>query len=320
MFNGILYSKSFTGEIKPVVIDKDTVSSYTNILEISIVSWRDIVLKHLPANADISSVECELKLEYLHFDYLIPSRVVVPSSALPVYERRESDLSKQTKTIEFKNKFNFNNDYAFEFRLIKHYDENYTLGSTVYENNIPYNHQLGYPIADYIYNNRLPGFIDLMPYLIKNSTLIFGDVKQELRLQINPQPTGNDLIIVGGGYSGNIIYNIKSIDIVVTYTNILNITNSEPVQVLPLNNKRYGFYFTNNSDFDVYYSFGSYPGSASKLILKPSETLTFEDKKLFLNNQEINPGDTRYQFGLPLYAIGTTFSGQQVSIEELGYT
>jgi hypothetical protein len=329
--SNILYNKVFTGEIPPVVINKNTVSvndlsvpqgSVLQGIEVPLIKWRDIVGKHLPSNAKLSTVECELKLEYLHVDYLIPSRVVVPSSAIPNMERRESTLQKQVKTLEFKNKYNRSGDYAFEFRLLKMYDSNYTLNSTTpYTNQITYNAELDYPIADLIYNNRLPSFMDLIPYLIKNGTLIFADVKQELRVQILPKLSDGDLMIFGGGYSGSVTYELLDPSVVVSKSELITLTTLTPVRILTENLNRYGFYLHNNSLVNVYYNFGSQPNASNaRLTLKPGETLIYEDNKLTLNNNTINPGDNRYLLGTSLWVRSSVAGSNEISIEEISYS
>jgi hypothetical protein len=320
---GILYQKVFTGEIQPVIINKNTSSlSPGDNIEVSLIKWRDIALKHLSSNANLSTVECEFKLEYLHFDYIIPSRVVVPSSALPEFKVRDPGVLKQAKTIDFKSKYNRLNNYSFEFRLLKLYDSIFKLdSSTAYSNQIGYNAELDYPIADQIYNNRLPGFVDLIPYLIKNGTLLFADIKQELRVMILPRVGDGDLLIFGGGYSGSISYELNKSTITCTKSENIALESVIPQQILELNDNRYGLYLCNNSSADIYYSFGFMPNNSAKLALKPSETLVLENDKLTLNNTEITPGDTRYSLGLPLWVRGSVIGGnQQISIEELSYS
>jgi hypothetical protein len=329
--SNIVYNKLFTGEIPPVVINKNTVSvnnpsvpqgSVLQGIEVGLIKWRDIVRKHLPSNVNLATVECELKLEYLHVDYLIPSRVVVPSSAIPEMARRDSNLTKQVKTLEFKNKYNRNGNYAFEFRLLKMYDSNYTLNSTTpYTNQIAYNAELDYPIADLIYNNRLPGFMDLIPYLIKNGTLIFADVKQELRVQILPKLSDGDLMIFGGGYSGSVTYELLDPSVIVSKSEFITLTDLAPIEILTTNTNRYGFYLHNNSLVNVYYNFGDRPTiNSARLILKPGETLIYEDNKLTLNNNVINPGDNRYLLGTSLWVRSSVVGSNQISIEEITYT
>jgi hypothetical protein len=323
--NNVLYNKVFTGEIPPVIINQYTASLAENNIqfnEVPLIKWRDIALKHLPSNAKLSTVECELKLEYLHVDYLIPSRVVVPSSAIPNMERRESVLNKQVKTLEFKNKYNANTNYAFEVRLIRQYDPNYTLGGQLsYSNSLNYPVSIGYPIAELIYNNRLPGFMDLIPYLIKNGTLIFADIKQELKVQILPKLSVNDVLIFGGGYSGSVTFELLEPSLVITKSEVVTLTGITPSMILGNNSNRYGFYLCNNSTVNVYYNFGDQPSANSgKLILKPSETLILEDKKLTLNNSTIDPGDNRFMLGSKLWVRSSVTSGiNQVSIEEISY-
>jgi hypothetical protein len=323
--NNVLYNKVFTGEIPPVIINQYTASLAENNIqfnEVPLIKWRDIALKHLPSNAKLSTVECELKLEYLHVDYLIPSRVVVPSSAIPNMERRESVLNKQVKTLEFKNKYNANTNYAFEVRLIRQYDPNYTLGGQLsYSNSLNYPVSIGYPIAELIYNNRLPGFMDLIPYLIKNGTLIFADIKQELKVQILPKLSVNDVLIFGGGYSGSVTFELLEPSLAITKSEVVTLTGITPSMILGNNSNRYGFYLCNNSTVNVYYNFGDQPSANSgKLILKPSETLILEDKKLTLNNSTIDPGDNRFMLGSKLWVRSSVTSGiNQVSIEEISY-
>ncbi|MGL6137180.1 MAG: hypothetical protein ACRC2M_07800 [Planktothrix sp.] len=325
----VLYNKVFTGEIPPVVINNNSVSVNTPTmppgevlqgLEIQLIKWRDIALKHLPSNAKLSTVETELKLEYLHFDYSIPSRVVVPSDDIPVMGRRDTLLQKQVKTLEFKSLYNRTGNHAFEFRLLKMYDSTYTLDSlTPFTNQINYNIGLDFPVGDLLYNNRLPSYMDLMPYLIKNGTLIFADIKQELRIQIIPKPELNDILIFGGGYSGSVTYELLPINTSVSKSEFIPLVGIVPTQILETNTDRYGFYLSNNGENNVYYSFGNFGGN-SKLILKPNDTLVYEDKKLSINNLAINPGDNRYNMGLPLWVRSSTPLGiNQVSIEEISY-
>jgi hypothetical protein len=324
--NSILYNKVFTGEIPPVIVNEATVALQSNTIqfnEVSLIKWRDIALKHLPSNAKLSTVECEFKLEYLHCDYLIPSRVVVPSSAIPDMARRDSNLQKQVKTLEFKNKYNATTEYAFELRLIKHYDPNYVLGGQLsYFNSLNYPVSIGYPIAELIYNNRLPGFIDLIPYLIKNGSLIFADIKHQLKIQILPKLETNDILIFGGGYSGSVTYELLDPSVQVTKSETVTLTGIAPIEVLSNNPNRYGFYLCNNSVNNVYYNFGSEPSSTSaKLILKSGDTLIYEDKRLTLNNSGIDPGDNRFMLGSSLWVRSSVTSGvNQVSIEEISYT
>jgi hypothetical protein len=334
--SNILYNKVFTGEIAPVVINMDTINSpNTNFgtiasvdaTEVSLIKWRDIVRKHLPSNANLATVECELKLEYLHFDYIIPSRVVVPSSALPEMGRRDTLLQKQVKTLEFKNKYNRTGNYAYEFRLIKLYCIDYTLNpihnpNDNYYNQIPYNIELDYPIGDLIYNNRLPSFLNLLPYLAKDNPIVFADVKQELRVQIIPSLGLNDLLIFAGGYSGSVTYELLSSTVTVTKSEVITLTGQGAVKVLNNNPNRYGFYLCNNGTTNIFYSFSSNAGigGGAKLILKPGETLIYEDKKLTLNNSNINPGDNRFMLGSPLWVRNSLPGSNDISIEEITYT
>jgi hypothetical protein len=295
--------------------------------EVSLIKWRDIVRKHLPSNANLATVECELKLEYLHFDYIIPSRVVVPSSALPEMGRRDTLLQKQVKTLEFKNKYNRTGNYAYEFRLIKLYCIDYTLNpihnpNDDYYNQIPYNIELDYPIGDLIYNNRLPSFLNLLPYLAKDNPIVFADVKQELRVQIIPSLGLNDLLIFAGGYSGSVTYELLSSTVTVTKSEVITLIGQGAVKVLNNNPNRYGFYLCNNGTTNIFYSFSSNAGigGGAKLILKPGETLIYEDKKLTLNNSNINPGDNRFMLGSPLWVRNSLPGSNDISIEEITYT
>lgn len=323
-----MFQIPFTGETNKVIINKNIgVQTVTTNLEpvttytfnrASILSWREIALKHLPVDADIDTAMFELKCEYLHFDYLIPSRVVVPSSAIPESnDLKDTDLIRQTRAIEFKNKFNRDTGHAFEFRLIEYYDPDYKLGDIYQNTNTYWDSLLDYPVADLIYNNRLPGFINLMPYLIKDGMIFFGDIKKQLMLEILPVLQGDDIICVSCGYTGSVTYEKKRLEVVLSKSQAIEIT-SVPTQVLNTNNKRYGFYLTNNGSKNIYYSFGFIAGSSPKLILKPEETLIYEDKKLYLNNNEIETGDIRFNLGLPLWVRTISGSGV-VSIEELSF-
>ncbi|MFM6205481.1 hypothetical protein [Planktothrix sp.] len=324
-----MYQIPFTGEINKVIIDKNTgvrtvTTQYEPTIEtytfnrISIVSWRDIALKHLPIDADISTAMFELKCEYLHFDYLIPSRVVVPSSAIPVSnDLRDTDLIRQTRAIEFKNKFNRDNNYAFEFRLVEYYDPNYQLGDTFQNENLWLDSLLDYPTSDLIYNNRLPGFIDLIPYIVKNGSIFFGDIKKQLMLEILPVLQNDDIICVTCGYTGSVTYEKKPIELINSKSENVNIT-TETTKVLNTNNRRYAFYLSNNSSVDIYYHFGINSNNSIKLKLKPGSTLIYENKSLNIDGDEINYPDKRYVNGLPLW-LKSSSGNAQVSIEELSF-
>ncbi|MBD2481540.1 hypothetical protein [Planktothrix sp. FACHB-1365] len=320
-----MYQVPFTGETKRTLINANTTKLsqwikdiYYEYNEISILSWREIALKHLPIDAEISTAMFELKCEYLALDYLIPSRVPVPSSAIPRLDNlQDTELTKQAKTIEFKNKYNNKNDYAFEFRILEHYDNDYALinGISRYSNDIDYDIALNYPISDLIYNNHLPGARNLMPYITKDSVVFFGDIKQELKLQVIPALQGNDIITIKGGYSGSVTYEKKLIELIETKSQILTIMTT-PVKVLDTNKKRYSFYLCNNSLVDIYYHFGVNNLFSTKLILKPGSTLVYENKSLNIDGSEINYPDNRYVLGLPLW-VKTSSDAGQVSIEEL---
>ena len=324
-----MYQIPFVGEINKVIINQYT-GVNTKIIQyepevinysfnkVSIVSWRDIALKHLPVDADINTAMFELKCEYLHFDYLIPSRVIVPSSAIPVSnDLRDTDLIRQTRAIEFKNKFNRDNNYAFEFRLVEHYDPNYQLGETYNNNNTFWDGILKYPISDFIYNNKLPGFINLMPYIIKDGVVFFGDIKKQLFLEILPKLESNDIIAVTCGYTGSVTYEKKSIELTNTKSENVNITTAT-TKVLNTNNRRYAFYLSNNSTVDIYYHFGINSNNSIKLTLKPGSTLIYENKSLNIDGEEINYPDKRYVNGLPLW-LKSSSGNAQVSIEELSF-
>lgn len=315
-----MYQVPFTGETKKVLINKDTgvVLGDREYHQLSILSWRNIALKHLPVDADITTAMFEFKCEYLHFNYRIPSRAVVPSSAIPTSDNlSDTDLIRQTRAIEFKNKYNDTNQYAFEFRLLEHYDTDYKLGDTNYSNEINYDRDLDYPLSDLIYNNRIPGFMDLIPYLINNGNLFFGDVNQEIVIQIMPRLENFDIITCKCGYSGSVTYEKKPIELILSKSETINISTI-PTQILNNNNKRYGFYLCNNGVNNIYYSFNSLPGITSKLILKPQSTLIYENKTLSIDGSEIDYPDKRFVLGLPLW-VKTTGGSGSVSIEEHSY-
>jgi hypothetical protein len=163
--------------------------------------------------------------------------------------------------------------------------------------------------------------MDLIPYLIKNGTLIFADIKQELKVQILPKLSVNDVLIFGGGYSGSVTFELLEPSLVITKSEVVTLTGITPSMILDNNSNRYGFYLCNNSTVNVYYNFGDQPSANSgKLILKPSETLLLEDKKLTLNNSTIDPGDNRFMLGSKLWVRSSVTSGiNQVSIEEISY-
>lgn len=327
-----LYQKTFTGEIPPLIITTDTPDNDTMVVtntlepitykELSIIKWRDIAKKHLPYNADINSVEFEFKLEYLHIDYELPSLTPVPSSKIPVQTVQDTNVTVQVKVAELKQNYNVYNGYGKEIRLIRHYDYDYTLNNNNpdnYSNDLTIDPTLKYPIMEILYNNRLPGFLDLIPYLLKNGNLTFADIKQELRLQIISNLGNKDTIAITGGYSGSVTYELKKPKIETTTSRTENLTTL-PVKILDANQDRYGFYICNNSQNDIYFSFGNNaPSLALKLTLKPDEMLVYEHGQIYVDGTVQNTTlDNRVKLGTPIWARASV-DNSVISIEELSF-
>lgn len=315
----MLFQKQFTGEIPPLLINKNTSDNKQGTVEykeLAILKWRDIAKLHLPNDADINSAEYDLRLEYFEIDYFLPSLTSVPSSALPIAKTRETITESQARTLDFKNKYNRNNNHANEIRLIRKYDPNYKLKLDNFNNSIPsHDINMGYPISELLYNNKASGFLDLMPYLTKSNTVVFGDIRQQIDLQIIPNLGDDSSIIVRGGYSGTVTYSLKS-ELIVTKSTTETITTT-PVEVLSLNINRKAFYLSNNGTNDLYFNFGSNPNPNLRLTLKPLSTLVYENGRLFIDGIEQNLSlDSRYKLGLPLW-IRSASGTSDVSIEEL---
>ena len=329
-----LYQKVFTGEIPPLIIKEDTPTNKTFVRvsdlssvaykEISILRWRDIAKLHIPANAKISSCEFEFKLEYLQIDFWVPSVRVVPSQDLPLYSPVDTDAQTQTKTVELRNKYNRDSGHALEIRLLRCYDPNYQLNRQTpdnYSENTSFDPNLQYPISELLYHNRLPGFYDLMAYLIKNGNLIFADIRQELKLQIIPNLGDKDSIVITGGYTGSVIY--EEIEIkykVETTTSITQNLSTLPTKILEANSNRFSFYICNNSENQVYFSFGTNsPSLALKLTLEPNKMLIYEHGQIYIDGIVQNLiFDGRARMGTPLWARATA-NNSPVSVEELSF-
>ncbi len=334
-----LYQKVFTGEIPPLIIKEDTPTNKTFVKvtdltsvpykEISILKWRDIAKLHIPANAKISSCEFELKLEYLQMDFWVPSVNVVPSTSLPLYSPVDTDAQTQTKTIELRTKFNRDSGHAIEMRLLRCYDPNYTLNTATPDtyNSVDssYDPNVGYPIQELLYHQRLPGFFDLMPYLIKNGNLIFTDIRQELKMQLIPNLTGRgsdkDCVIITGGYTGSVTYEEiqAKYKIEATISKPQNISTT-PIKILEANPDRFSFYICNNSTNDIYFSFGNNaPSLALKLTLKPEKMLIYEHGQIYIDGQKQDTThDGRVRLGTPVWARATA-DNSPISIEELSF-
>lgn len=321
----MLFQKSFTGEIPPLLINKDTANNLDGqtiteqllqYKELSIVKWRDIARLHLPSDADVSSAEYDLRLEYFEIDYNLPSLTPVPSSQLPLVKLRESITESQARTLDFKNKYNRHSGHGVEIRLIRKYDPSYKLNLDNFNNSIPsHDINVGYPIAELLYNNKVTGFLDLMVYLTKSNTVIFGDIRQQIDLQIIPNLGDQDSILVRGGYSGSVVYKLKS-NLVITKSNTETAT-STPLEILPLNPNRKAFYLSNNGANDIYFNFGAIANLNLKLNLKPKATLIYEDGRLFIEGTEQNLTlDSRYKLGLSLW-VRSASGVSELSIEEL---
>lgn len=322
-----LYQKVFTGEIPPLLITENTATNkpftlpdntQSSYKEVPLIKWRDIAKKHLPRNGDIESAEYEFKLEYLHIDYLLPSLTPVPSSKIPTQSVQDTNVTVQNKVIDMKTKFNVLSGHGKEIRLIRSYDPNYELTATGdnFNNSLSYDITLDYPISEILYNNRISGFLDLMPYLIKNGNLTFADVQQQLSLLILTNLGSKDSIVISGGYSGTVTYELKKRVLTVTKSETVSI-GTTAIEVLPFNPDRVGFYLTNNSLNEIYFNFGLSPNMQLVLTLKPKQMLIYENQILTIDGikQDLEV-DKRYTLGLPLWCRANT-NGNQVSIEEL---
>lgn len=334
---GNLYQKVFTGEIPPILIKSNTPANkqYTQVLtavepetttykELSILKWRDIAKLHLPANASMNSAEFEFKLEYLEIDFVIPDIKVVPSDALPRYSPADTDAETLAKTADLRNKYDRRTGHAIEIQLLRHYDPNYKLNNSpidTYNTNTNLDSDLEYPVNELLYNNRIPGFRDLMPYLIKNGNLIFSSIQHELMLRVIPNLGNRDRILVVGGYTGSVTYEEISprYEIQATISRPQTIGIS-PTKILNFNPSRFSFYLSNNADQNIYFSFSSgSPNFNLKLTLKPKKTLIYEHGELFIDGTKQDFRiDNRIKMGCPLWAWAS-IEDCQISIEELSY-
>lgn len=334
-----LYQKVFTGEIQPLIIKEDTPTNKTFVRvsdlssvaykEISILRWRDIAKLHIPPNAKLSSCEFEFKLEYLQMDFWIPSLNVVPSANLPLYSPADTNAQTQAKTVELRTRFNRDSGHAIEMRLLRFYDPSYQLNTATPDSYNPidssYDPNLNYPITELLYHQKIPGFFDLMPYLIKNGNLIFTDIRQELKLQFIPNLSGRgsdkDCVVITGGYTGSVTYEEaeKSYEIQTTVSRTQNL-NTTPIKLLEPNPNRFGFYLSNNSPNDVYFHLGNNaPSLALKLTLKPDQTLIYEHDQVYINGVKQDfTNDNRARLGTAIWARASA-ENSPISIEELSF-
>ena len=333
-----------------------------------------ILTESLPIDmVDLRSLTSSFKVEYLHIDYNLPTLTQIPQSELePLSNRRDSTVTKQVKTANFKREFNSLTNYAVEIILGRssskiasnysgngnisfnaklreiNYDNNAFLslypdvqgrrygtntdhrfvygiqdGYYTYEGHFP-NGYYGesYPINEYLYNGGLPGFLDLMPYLIKNGNLIFNSVDTTVFVYADIAKLNNrkDLIIVQGGYSGTAYFKERVKKIIHDRSLSIN-PPTVTTQLLPETPKRALIYLTNNTNKKLYFSFTNNVTLQSPYI-NPGGNLVWEHGEIV--NLDGNTGllqkyDKRSIFGLPLFVRSETGSTGTINCEQYVY-
>lgn len=351
----------FLGEIKPLHLN----GLSNNYMQDNNREWtvarifdpKLLLLESIPFDmVDFRTLTSSLKIEYLHIDYNLPSLAQIPQSKLETLSnRRESTVTQQVKTANFKREFNALTNYAVEIRLSREgvsseiYGDNsspiYNKGAVSwqkalqicnYDNELirrvfplsinywnygtPSDDRIGeegngywfgmmstltdYPINEYLYNGGLPGFLDLMPFLIKNGNLIFNGLNQGIYISTDICKLNNrdDVILVNGGFSGTAFFKERKRKIIYDQSPSVNATNAV-TQLLPETSKRALIYLTNNTNKKLYFSFTNNITLQSPYI-NPEGTLTWEHGDII--NLDGDPGhlqkyDKRADFGLPLF-------------------
>jgi hypothetical protein len=179
----------------------------------------------------------------------------------------------------------------------------------------------GYPINEYLYNGGLPGFLDLMPYLIKNGNLIFSDLDHIIYLFTDITKLGNnDLILINGGYSGTAYFKERVRKIIKDITPVINATNTV-TQVLPETPKRALIYLTNNTTKKLYFSFSNavtlqspYINPGGNLVWEHGEVVNLDGDTGLLQKY-----DKRSIFGLPLFVKSELGATGTVTCEQYVY-
>jgi hypothetical protein len=179
-----------------------------------------------------------------------------------------------------------------------------------------------YPINEYLYNGGVPGFLDLMPYLIKNGNLIFNGLDQTIYISTDICKLNNaaDIILVNGGYSGTAYFKERVRKIIKDITPVINATNTV-TQVLPETPKRALIYLTNNTTKKLYFSFSNAVTLQSPYI-NPGGNLVWEHGEIV--NLDGDTGllqkyDKRSIFGLPLFVRSELGAAGTVTCEQYVY-
>ncbi|MGL4502740.1 MAG: hypothetical protein ACRC78_03945 [Planktothrix sp.] len=368
------------GEIDPLTLTGATPSNDAannrQWLRAFLFDPKILLIDNIPfESVDLKTLTCSFKIEYLHINYSLPGLTEIPQSELePLAIRRESTITKQVKTANFKREFNPLTPYAAEITLsrertnflyrpsempnymdqfeakrfremtkgVNYSNEDFikffpptdelligsfndfriTNGDWVQQYPGETRTLLDYPINEYLYNGGLPGFLDLLPYLIQNGSLIFNGLDHTIFINTDICKLGsrNNQMIVNGGYSGTAYFKERVKKII----HNLSLAINAPLvvtQLLPETPKRALIYLTNNTNKKLYFSFTDNVTAQSPYI-NPLGTLTWEHGDII--NLDGNAGhlqhfDKRSIFGLPLYVKSESGATGTVNCEQYIY-
>jgi len=302
-----IVSQSFKGIIPPVRIDHANGDGRI----VPIIDWGAIALKHTPPTA--TNIQFELILEYLTFNYYLPTLLRIPSSSYPEYRAADKELQRALKTVEFKRSFPPEKNYAVQFLL-------WNSDAWGTWRNIHFD-------RDQLQNAGMEGRINMIkPYLVTAGDTVFGDRGYKLGISIAPRfLVMGDSIEISGGYSGSIsyLYQAPEIDLIEGVCDSSHISPI-PTMIMNANPKRASIFLSNAGLSRIYWKFTGNPNSLiarSSPFIEPGESLTVEHGKLFYlgkNEHLINRNNIKYMCKLPFCCITELGSGT-VTYQELNF-
>lgn len=178
-----------------------------------------------------------------------------------------------------------------------------------------------YPINEYLYNGGLPGFLDLIPYLIHNGNLIFNNLDYTIFIESDICKTGNrkDKILINGGYSGTCYFKERQRKIIFDVSNSI-FASTSPTQILPGNDKRALIFVTNNTDKKLHFGFSNnitlqspYLNSGGSFVWEHGAIINLD------GDMGISKYDKRSIFGLPLWVKSQAAATGNINCEQYIY-
>ncbi|CAD5984806.1 hypothetical protein PCC9214_05341 [Planktothrix tepida] len=109
------------GESLPSPISDDTADGGRLWVTAQIYDPRQLLLESIPLeHIDLKTLVASLKIEYLQIHYDFPGLPQIPSSKLEALgNKRDSIITQQAKTVNFKREYNPLTGYAVEIKLVK---------------------------------------------------------------------------------------------------------------------------------------------------------------------------------------------------------